>query len=125
MINRVYVVPPQNALGNSDFAGLCGNFNGLDDDDFTMLDNSRADNELEFAHSWSDQDAACEYPYEQDSCKNANGTDHERKNFAVHCKFSLFFLLFPHTLRDCIKCLSKYAFLLVATCIIKNLNLCL
>lgn len=57
--NRVYVVPGKIHHGTGKFAGLCGNFNGRDDDDFTKLDNSLAKNALKFAETWSDQSTAC------------------------------------------------------------------
>ena len=66
--NRVYVVVDKNQKGTGKFAGLCGNFNGNDGDDFKMLDNSQVTNPLPFAKSWQDQAAACAAPYVEDTC---------------------------------------------------------
>lgn len=58
--NRVYVVPDSRHFQKGQFAGLCGDFNGADDDDFRKLDNAMADNALQFAKSWTDSSSACE-----------------------------------------------------------------
>lgn len=69
-INRVYVVPDNKYTGKNYFAGLCGNFNGRDDDDFRRSGNEMADNALSFAKSWADKEsAACGEPTDDDTCE--------------------------------------------------------
>ena len=66
--NRVYIIPGKKHFGTGSFAGLCGDFNGLDNDDYRRLDNSKAENALQFAKSWRDSASACADPVENDAC---------------------------------------------------------
>ena len=66
--SRVYVIPPKHTQGKGYLAGLCGDYNGKDDDDFKKPDLSMADNALKFAKSWGDQTGACAEPVAADSC---------------------------------------------------------
>ena len=69
-INRVYVVPSQRHFGTGYLAGLCGNFNGLDEDDFRKSTNEITSNWNNFADSWNNIDAgsSCEPAERLDSC---------------------------------------------------------
>lgn len=67
--NRVYVVADNEHANTETLAGLCGNFNGEDEDDFRRSSNEMADNALSFASSWADQDGACELPTNKDACE--------------------------------------------------------
>nr|XP_047137780.1 mucin-2 isoform X2 [Hydra vulgaris] len=66
--NRVYVIPGVKHKWSGNFAGLCGNFNGKDEDDFQKLDNLPADNALQFAKSWTDEASSCSPPIDLDTC---------------------------------------------------------
>ena len=66
--NRVYIIPGINHKWAGNFAGLCGDFNGKDEDDFQKLDNLPADNALQFAKSWADEASTCAPPMDVDSC---------------------------------------------------------
>eukprot|EP00795_Rhopilema_esculentum_P013727 gene13727-4647_t len=63
--SRVYVVPPKSYKGKGYLAGLCGDYNGKDDDDFKKPDLSMADNALAFANAWGDQSGSAT---DKDSC---------------------------------------------------------
>ena len=66
--NRVHVIPEKRYSGKDDLAGLCGNFNGFDNDDFRKSSNEMADNALTFASSWADPESTCEEPTESSPC---------------------------------------------------------
>ena len=83
--NRVYVVASMEHYGKNQLAGLCGNFNGQDEDDFKRSSNEMADNPLSFAQSWADQDSACEPASRLDACK----ANPDRKSWAQKGKLFL------------------------------------
>ena len=67
--SRVYVIAPRDKANSGHLAGLCGDYNGKDDDDFKKPDTSLADNALVFAKAWSDTSGACPEPTNADSCE--------------------------------------------------------
>ena len=67
--SRVYVIAPKTQRNSGNLAGLCGDYNGKDDDDFKKPDQSMADNALSFAKSWGDQSGACPEPTVYDTCE--------------------------------------------------------
>ncbi len=88
--SRVYVIPPHSAKGKGYLAGLCGDFNGKDDDDFKKPDLSMADNALKFAKSWGDESGACPEPSNTDTCT----TNSFRKPWAQKgTRFALTYLI--------------------------------
>ena len=66
--------------GKGHLTGLCGNFDGEDENDFKRSTNELADNAISFASSWESQDGACDKPSEIDSCE----AHPERKPWAEH-----------------------------------------
>lgn len=90
--SRVYVIPPKSEFNSGSLAGLCGDYNGKDDDDFKKPDLSMADNALAFAKAWGDQTGACADPSNADTCE-ANSF---RKPWAT--KGMLFVYLFTYCL---------------------------
>ena len=74
--SRVYVTPDLRHRDKG-LAGLCGNFNGRDDDDFKQADNALADNALKFAESWGDG-STCAAPTLVDAC----AANPDRKSWA-------------------------------------------
>ena len=87
----MYVIPPKKSYGKGHLAGLCGDYNGKDDDDFKKPDLSMADNALKFAKAWGDQSGACSEPTEADSC-SANSF---RKPWAQKGLFTLLSFIDP------------------------------
>ena len=98
---RVYVIPPKKSYGKGHLAGLCGDYNGKDDDDFKKPDLSMADNALKFAKAWGDQSGACSEPTNADSCA-ANSF---RKPWAQKGLFAFLSFAYPFNARG-ICCLA-------------------
>ena len=81
--SRVYIIAPRQKFGTGHLAGLCGDYNGKDDDDYKKPDLSMADNALSFAKAWGDNSGACPEPTNLDTCE-ANSF---RKPWATKGKF--------------------------------------
>ena len=50
--NRVYIAANAKLKGNTDMKGLCGDFNGVTNDDMKVASQSQASSVTEFANSW-------------------------------------------------------------------------
>ena len=66
--SRVYISPNQAYKKKDKLAGICGNFDGDDEDDFMMPDkNTDAADPTEFGYAWRDEDD-CPAPVSLDPC---------------------------------------------------------
>lgn len=52
----MYITPNIQYKGNDNLAGICGNFNGLDSDDYTKRDGTTATNDGDLGDGWAIQD---------------------------------------------------------------------
>lgn len=65
---RVYVTPNSAYKDANKLKGICGNFNGLSQDDLLMRDqNTLAADDTEFGYGWRDEED-CPYPVSLDPC---------------------------------------------------------
>ena len=66
--SRVYITPNPTYKSQNKLAGICGNFDGDDEDDLMMPDmNSDAADPTEFGYAWRDEDD-CPAPVSLDPC---------------------------------------------------------
>ena len=68
--SRVYVTPNPSYKSQDKLTGICGNFNGRDQDDLTLPDkNTDAADDTEFGYAWRDEED-CPYPVSLDPCSD-------------------------------------------------------
>lgn len=66
--SRVYVTPNPTYKKSNKLTGICGNFNGLSQDDLLLRDkNTMAADDTEFGYEWRDEED-CPYPVSLDPC---------------------------------------------------------
>ena len=66
--SRVYVTPNPTYKKSNKLTGICGNFNGLSQDDLLLRDkNTLAADDTEFGYEWRDEED-CPYPVSLDPC---------------------------------------------------------
>lgn len=66
--SRVYVTPNPTYKKANKLTGICGNFNGLSQDDLLLRDkNTMAADDIEFGYEWRDEED-CPYPVSLDPC---------------------------------------------------------
>jgi len=64
----VYVTPNPTYKKSNKLTGICGNFNGLSQDDLLLRDkNTMAADDTEFGYEWRDEED-CPYPVSLDPC---------------------------------------------------------
>ena len=64
----MYVTPNPSYKSQDKLTGICGNFNGRDQDDLTLPDkNTDAADDTEFGYAWRDEED-CPYPVSLDPC---------------------------------------------------------
>ena len=66
----MYVTPNPSYKSQDKLTGICGNFNGRDQDDLTLPDkNTDAADDTEFGYAWRDEED-CPYPVSLDPCSD-------------------------------------------------------